>query len=410
MGVIQKPGATLGVLTGINVLNYLDRYMGGALLPLIIAELHLSYGQAGVLQFSFIIVYSLISPVVGWLGDRRSRLRLAAAGVIIWSAATFGTGLAPTFLWLLVARSLVGVGEASYSVVTPSLISDHYPAQSRGRALGVFYAALAVGPALGYIVGGWVGDAYGWRRAFFVGGGPGFVLALLLLFLEEPPRGRYDPPRPAAAAPTSIGATLGLLVRRPSYLYNTVAQTIYTFSMGALAYWMPTYFVQERHIALKQANLIFGVIVLLAGFLGTLIGGQVGDRLARRHAVAPFSIGGWSLVASMPFTALAILSSRPGIFWPAMFLTLFLLFLNTGPLNAAMANVLPPDLRARGFALYTLAIHMFGDAPSPPLIGVAADTFGLRTPILVSGLLIGLAGLVLLAGRRALVTDMQASR
>src|SRR6185369_16322216 len=146
MGVIRKPGAALGVLTGINVLNYADRFMLAAVLPHIITGLGISQFRAGVLAGSFIVVYSLVSPAIGWLGDRHPRLRLAAIGVVIWSAATFGSGLAPTFGWLLLARALVGVGEASYSVVTPSLIADLYPAERRGRALAVFYSALAVGP------------------------------------------------------------------------------------------------------------------------------------------------------------------------------------------------------------------------------------------------------------------------
>jgi MFS family permease len=407
MGVIRKPGATLGVLTGINVLNYLDRYMGGALLTLIIADLRISQFRAGILQASFIVVYSLVSPLVGWLGDKHKRLRLAAVGVVIWSAATFGSGLAQTFTILLLARALVGVGEASYSVVTPSLIADLYPADRRGRALAIFYSALAVGPALGYMIGTWIGEEYGWRKAFFVGGGPGFVIALFLLALQEPPRGRFD--RPGVVAELSLRQALAALRGRPSYLFNTVAQTIYTFTMGGLATWMPKYFVDERHLPLKKAGFLFGLCLLLAGFIGVLAGGQIGDRLARRYPGAHFAMGGWTLVASVPFTAVAILAPQPVIFWPAMFVTLLLLFINTGPLNAAMANVLPPALRARGFALYTVAIHMFGDAPSPPLIGLAADHYGLRLPVLISGLLLGVAGLVLLAGRRYLVADLEAA-
>ena len=119
---------------------------------------------------------------------------------------------------------------------------------------------------------------------------------------------------------------------------------------------------------------------------------------------------GIRLVASVPFTLLAILSPRPAIFWPGMFVTLLLLFLNTGPLNAAMANVLPPELRARGFALYTVAIHLLGDALSPTAIGAASDAIGLQIPVLVSGLLVSLGGVVLLAGRRALVTDLRAAQ
>jgi MFS family permease len=408
MGVIRKPGVALGVLTGINVLNYADRFMLAAVLPLIISGLDISQFRAGILAGSFIVVYSLVSPAIGWLGDRHPRLRLAAIGVVIWSAATFGSGLAPTFGWLLLARALVGVGEASYSVVTPSLIADLYPSERRGRALAVFYSALAVGPALGYIVGGWIGKGHGWRYAFFVGGGPGFLLALTLLLLHEPQRGRFDHQK-VAAVPLTLAQALAALRRRPSYLFNTAAQTIYTFTMGGLANWMPSYFFRERHLSLERANYIFGAILLLAGFIGVLVGGQLGDRLARRYAGAHFTFSGWALVASLPFTAVAILSPRPDIFWPAMFMTLLLLFLNTGPLNAAMANVLPPDLRARGFALYTVAIHLLGDAVSPPAIGLAADHVGLRLPVLVCGLFLGCAGVVLLLGRRHLVADLQAA-
>jgi MFS family permease len=408
MGVIKKPGAALGVLTGINVLNYVDRYLLAALLPLIIKALDISKFRAGLLAGSFIVVYSLVSPAMGWLGDRYRRLRLAAFGVLVWSAATFASGLAPTFLWLLLARALVGVGEASYSVVTPSLIADLYPSERRGRALAVFYSALAVGPALGYIIGGWIGKAHGWRYGFFVGGGPGFLLALTLLLLAEPARGRFDHQK-VAAVPLSLEQAITALRRRPSYFFNTAAQTIYTFTMGGLAYWMPLYYVQERRLDLEAANFKFGAILLLAGFIGVLTGGQLGDRLARRYAGAHFSFSGWALLASVPFTAVAILAPRPVIFWPAMFMTLLLLFLNTGPLNAAMANVLPPDLRARGFALYTVAIHLLGDAISPPIIGLAADHLGLMLPVLVSGLFLGVAGIVLLVGRRHLVADLQAA-
>jgi MFS family permease len=408
MGAIKKPGATLGVLTGINVLNYLDRYLGGALTPLIIAHWHLSDRQGGTLQGAFILVYSLISPLMGWLGDRRHRLRLASVGVLIWSAATVASGLAPTYAWLLVARALVGVGEASYTVVTPSLISDHYPPDRRGRALAVFYAALAVGPALGYLLAGRVGVSHGWQHAFFVGGAPGFVLALLLLVLEEPQRGRYDPPG-AAAKPPSLRESLGALRHRTSFWFNTACQTIYTFSMGGLQIWMPIYFIRHRGVRYDHAQYMFGLLLLVAGFIGTLAGGQLGDRLARRYPAAHFSMGGWTLLSSVPFTVAAVLAPQPAIFWPAMFVTLVLLFLNTGPLNAAMANVLPPFLRARGVAINTLAIHILGDAISPALIGAASDRAGLFLPVLVTGVLLGLSGVTLLLGRRALVADLQAA-
>jgi MFS transporter, Spinster family, sphingosine-1-phosphate transporter len=397
----------LAVLTGLNGLNYVDRYVGAATLPLILASLALSDAAGGLLQSAFIITYSLVCPVIGWIGDRGSRTRLAAAGVFVWSAATVASGLAPAYAALLLARAVVGVGEASYAVVTPSLLSDCYPATRRARVLGLFYAAIPVGTALGYIVGGLVGARWGWRSAFFIAGAPGLALAFLLLAIREPTRGAHDPPGTQASTPLTLGASLQALLARKSYVFNTVSQVIYTFAMGGLATWMPTYFVRERGIPLATASSTFGLLLVIAGFLGTLLGGRLGDTFTRRAPGAHFLVSGWTLVASIAFTVPAVLSPSPLVFWPAMFVTLLLLFVNIGPLNAAMANVLPADLRARGFAVTTMVMHLLGDAASPWLIGVASDSVGLRMPVLVTGAMLAVAGLVLLGARRTLERDLQ---
>ncbi len=403
-----RPGPALGVLTGINALNYLDRFLVAPLLPLIIVGLHLTDRQAGSLQSAFILVYALVCPLAGWLGDRISRLRVAALGVALWSLATFGSGLAGTFAWLLLARAWVGVGEATYTVLTPSLLSDHYPAEKRGRALSIFYAAMPFGIFLGYLLGGQIGARHGWRPAFFVAGGPGLLCAFALLWLRDPPRGRFD-----AGGEKARGLRwrelLRVLLRRPSYFRKMAAQTIYSFTMGGLGVWMPTYFVRERHLGVARASTIFGALLLATGFVGTLIGGPVGDRLARRFRGAHFTFSGLTLLAAMPFAVLAVLSPTPLVYWPAMGATLFCLFLNYGPLNAALVNVLPGDTRARGVGLHTTAIHLFGDACSPLLIGAASDVIGLRIPVLATGLLVGLSGIILIAGRGRLVKDLDAA-
>jgi MFS transporter, Spinster family, sphingosine-1-phosphate transporter len=403
----ESAGVVLGVLTGVNAFNYLDRYVGAAVLPLILAGLSISDAQGGLLQSAFVVSYALVSPIAGWLGDRQNRLRLATAGVLVWSAATVASGLAPTFGLLLAARAIIGVGEASYSVVTPSLLSDYYPAERRAWALGVFYAAIPIGTALGYVVGGLVGEALGWRAAFLVAGAPGAVLALALLMFREPPRGRLDAPNATEATPLGLGASLRALAARRSYVVNTTAQVIYTFAMGGLATWMPTYFLRERDIPLGTASSTFGALLVVAGFAGTLLGGQLSGRLAKRGRAQDFTVSGWSLMASLPFTALAVLSPTPAVFWPAMFATLLLLFINIGPLNAAMANVLPAGLRSRGFAVTAAVIHLLGDAISPWLIGIASDRMGLMIPVLVTGCLLAGAGVVLLLGRRSLEGDLR---
>jgi len=406
--VLPSPSAALAILTGLNFLNYLDRFVPAAVMPSIIAALHLKDSQAGSLSTLFILTYSLVSPVAGWLADRKPRFQLAAIGVFVWSLATFGSGLAPTFLALVVARALTGVGEASYVVVTPSLVSDYYPPARRGRALAIFYAAIPIGSALGYVLGGAINARFGWRWAFFLAGAPGALLALALLFLRDPPRGALDVAPGAAALPPSP-PSLGALLRIPSFLFNTAAQIIYTFVVGGLATWMPTYFVRVRHLPLASADLMFGGVLAGAGLVGTLIGGRLGDRMAARHPSGHFLLSGASLILSVPFAVLGIVSPSPAIFWPAMFVALTFLFLNTGPLNAAMANVLPAQLRGWGFAMNTMAIHLLGDAASPTVIGFASDRMGLKLPVLVTVTLPILAGLVLLAGRSALARDLARS-
>jgi MFS family permease len=428
MARLPSPRTALAILTGLNFLNYLDRFIPAAILPSILAELGLSDAKGGSLQTLFIMTFVVVSPFAGWLGDRAPRFRLAAIGVLVWSAATFGSGLARTYAFLVLARAIIGVGEASYTVVTPSLLSDFYPTNRRGSALAIFYAAMPIGSALGYVLGSQIATHYGWRYAFFVAGVPGAALAGLLLFLRDPPRGAQDArerrkleeddearkarrAREAGSVSTivSVAGAVRELTWRRSFVYNTVAQTIFTFTVGGLAVWMPTYFVRERGLPISQAGTAFGGVLALAGVVGTLLGGKLGDLLGRRRPDAHFLMSGLALIASLPFTALAILSPTPAIFWPAMFVTLTLLFLTTGPLNAAMANVLPAALRGRGFAFNTMAIHLLGDALSPWLVGVASDRIGLRIPVLVTGSFMLVAGLVLLAGRGALTRDLKAA-
>jgi MFS family permease len=425
---LPSPRTALSALTALNFLNYLDRFIPAAILSSILVELGLTDTEGGSLQTLFILTFVVVSPFAGWLGDRAPRFRLAAAGVLVWSAATFASGLAPTYAALVVARALIGVGEASYTVVTPSLLSDFYPHERRGAALATFYAAIPIGSALGYVLGAQIATHFGWRYAFFVAGIPGAALALALLALRDPPRGAQDAleqrkaretdeereqrrAREAGSVSTivSVAGAVRELGFRRSFIYNTAAQTIYTFVVGGLAVWMPTYFIRERGLSVGSAGTAFGGVLALAGFAGTIIGGRLGDRLSRRRPDAHFLMSGIALIASLPFTLAAVLAPSPAIFWPAMFVSLTLFFLTTGPLNAAMANVLPAALRGRGFAVNTMAIHLFGDVLSPTLIGLASDhVHGLRAPVLATGSLMVVAGAVLLGGLGALRRDLAA--
>jgi MFS family permease len=186
--MIRRPATILVLLTGLNLLNYLDRLVVSAVLPKIQEELVLSNFVGGLLATVFLVGYFLTSPAFGALGDRLPRKHLIAFGVLVWSIATLASGLATDKWTLLLARAFVGVGEASYATLAPTVIDDVTPPEKKGRALAVFYVATPIGAALGYLVGGFVEKHWDWRHAFFVAGGPGVVLALVCLLIAEPTR------------------------------------------------------------------------------------------------------------------------------------------------------------------------------------------------------------------------------
>jgi MFS family permease len=246
------PGAraALGLLLAINLFNYIDRYVLAAVLPKIGEQFHRGKGEIGLLMSMFLVSYTITAPVFGWLGDRMSRWTLIAVGVIIWSLASGGTGLATTFGLMLATRALIGVGEAAYGPAAPSLISDLFPVERRGGVMAWFYMAIPVGSALGFALGGLIADStfggllarpLGWKWAFYVVVPPGVLLGLLCLVMREPPRGAAD----AVAAHTPRLRDLGVLFDIPSYVLNTLALTAMTFAFGGVATWMPT-FLYER--------------------------------------------------------------------------------------------------------------------------------------------------------------------
>src|SRR3954469_3540776 len=182
----------LAILTLINLFNYLDRWVVASVVESIKKSLHLSDTELGLVGAGFIVVYTLTSPLFGALGDRRKRPPLIALGVAVWSVATSLAGFARGFASLFVARSGVGVGEAAYGTIAPALLSDSFPIELRGRVLSVFFCAIPIGSAAGYILGGLVDQHFGWRAAFWIAGAPGLLLSLLVLLVKDPPRGLHD--------------------------------------------------------------------------------------------------------------------------------------------------------------------------------------------------------------------------
>lgn len=421
------PGATraLMLLLTINLFNYIDRYVLAAVEPEI--EHHL-FGNAseeeagfwmGLLSSAFLVTYTVAAPVFGWLAERYSRWMLVGIGVIIWSLASGASGVdwhadpALAYWMLFLTRCLVGIGEGAYGPVAPAMISDLYPVKIRGRVMAWFYAAIPVGSALGFTLGGQVKDltSLTWRLAFFLVVPPGLILALICFFMREPTRGLADPgsvpPRRSAGWRDYLQ-----LLRIPSYLLNTLGMTAMTFTLGGLAYWFPKY-LKERQALGEETGIgemkgvsLFGVVVVVSGLLATLAGGTAGDRLRRRFSGSYFLVSGMPMVVAFPLILGVIWTPFPTA-WLFLFLAVFCLFFNTGPTNTILANVTHPAVRARGFAFNILIIHAFGDVISPPIMGAIRDRSSLDVAFIFVSILTLLGGIFWLLGARYLQRDTE---
>jgi MFS family permease len=382
------------ILTLINLVNYLDRYIVTVALPYIQKDFQLNNTQSGMLGSFFIIVFMLASPLGGFLGDRIQRRWLVAAGVVLWSLATGASGLATSFAALMVARACVGIGEAGYGAVAPSIISDLFPREQRTRVLSFFYIAIPVGAAAGYGLGGWLSEAYSWHVAFFVGGAPGLVLGAMAFFMPEPERGAMDGPEAQAKLPFLVGLR-GLACNAP-FWWTTTGYTLMTFAIGGLAFWLPSFLVSERGLAADKAGFLSGAVTALAGLLGTVAGGWLGDKMDRRMQGGGLRMSGVGLLLAAPLMFLAVKVHALGPMFAIIFLAQFLIFLNSGPINAAIVNGVPPAFRAFAMGLNVLFIHMLGDAISPTAIGKLADLSSLGFAIELNALPVLLGGLALL--------------
>lgn len=373
----------LALLALVNLFNYLDRYVLAALgESLAHSPLGITDTRFGVLASGFIVVYTLAAPVFGTLGDTWSRTRLIALGVAVWSVATALGGLAWSFASLLVARALVGVGEAAYGTIAPSLLADYYPRSHRGRAFSVFYAAIPIGSALGYIVGGQLDVHFGWRSAFFVAGGPGLLLALLVLRLQDPPRGMQDAASDAPRTFPGRGA-YAALGRNRHYVLTVLGYAAYTFALGGMAVFLPKFLIRVRQLHEGPATLWSGMTLAATGFLGTAIGGWIGDRLLTRTRQAYLWVSGVATLLATPIVLLGLVSATPAVYWSAIVCAEVLLFTSTGPINSAIVNAVAPEIRATAVAVSIFAIHALGDVPSPTLLGLISDRSSLERAVLI---------------------------
>ena len=388
------PRTALALLTTLNLLNYIDRSVLFAVQPLVQSEFHLTNIQVGYLTSAFLGFYMVAAPFVGPLADRYSRKRIIMLGAIFWSALTLLTAFTHTYWELLVRHTLVGVGEATFVTIAPTFVADLFPENKRGRIFGIFYLAIPVGTAAGYLLGGKLGPEHGWRFPFYIAAAPGFLLALAVAFLPEPPRGQFDTLKETPERGTILG-----LARNPAFWTVTLGMAAGTFSLGGIQVWMPTFLSVARGYSLQQANEIFGAIVVVCGIVASLAGGWLGDRLLPRMKGSYYFVSALSMALGVPVMIVALFAKGP-VMLPAIALAAFFLLVNTSPLNTALVNAVGSHIRVTAIAVNIFLFHLFGDVPSPTLMGYVADHHSLQAAFILPVIAMAVSSVILFYGMR----------
>ncbi len=379
--VVAGATVALVLLTAMNFVNYLDRYILPAVQEQVKGEFHLSDSQIGSLTFWFMLAYVGASPLTGWLGDRFRRKPMIVVAALAIAAMNFFTASVHDYWSLNVRHALLGVGEASFGIFAPALLADFFAENQRNRVLTIFNMALPFGAACSYEGGAWVAAHYGWRMSFVISAVPGAVIALLIWFwMREPKRTGGAPTRVQESGPGAPGFVVDKarwmsLMRNPAYLTAILGYAAVTFSLGGISWWMPLHRVGGYSI--EAAGGVMGPIIVVGGLGGTALGGWLAQVWSRRTHKALYLVPALSAILTVPPAVLCFFGPR-SLMVPMLGMAVFLVFLGTGPVNAATLNAVPANLRATAMAGQLFALHVFGDMFSPKLIGVISDHSNLR--------------------------------
>ena len=363
----------LAVLFGINLMNFFDRQIPGVLAEPIRIEFGLSDTQLGWLTTVFTLVYAAVGVPLGRLTDNWLRTRLIAIGVTFWSVLTAASGLAWNYTAFVMARIGVGIGEASCAPASQSLIGDLFPPERRARAMAIFMLGLPLGLFASYMLCGMIGQAWGWRAAFFVACVPGVLLALLALFIREPPRGTSDA-RNAVVVPDAPYATV---LRIRTMWWIILSGLLFNFNAYAINSFQ-TPFLQRFHaLELREASMISGLSLGLAGAIGLLLGGWLGDRLRVVLPAARVLLPAIGLLIAMPCVVIALQQPKGGVvaFMLLMGSSTALSYVYYSTVYSAIQDVVPPNLRGTAVSIYFFAMYVLGASFGSTIMGALSDYF-----------------------------------
>ena len=367
---VALAGATtaLVLLTALNFVNYIDRYILPGVQEQVKGEFHVTDEQIGSLTLWFMLAYMLAAPVTGWLGDRYPRKPMIVVAALFWGSINLLTAFVHDYDSLNLRHAALGIGEASFGIFAPAMLADFYPEDQRNRVLTIFNIAIPVGAALGYLIGGTVGSHFGWRMSFVVSAVPAIVIAVCIaFFMREPERARSK----EGGAKLEVNVILSLL-KNPAYTTIVLGYAAVTFTIGGMSWWMPSFLQRMDGRSQTSASFLMGAITVVSGLGGTIIGGIIAQKWSKRTSKALYLVPAISAALAIPPGVLCFFGPRPFTI-PALAVAIFLIFLGTGPVNAASVNSVRPEIRATALAGQLLIIHLLGDAISPRIIGAISD-------------------------------------
>ncbi len=376
----RRPGAVAGattalvLLTALNFVNYIDRYILPGVQEQVKGEFRITDQQIGSLTLWFMLAYMLASPLTGWLGDHFPRKPMIIAAALFWGSINLLTAFVHSYDSLNLRHAALGVGEASFGIFAPALLSDFYPEDQRNRVLTIFNVAIPVGAALGYLIGGTVGEHFGWRASFVVSAIPALLLAVLIwIFMREPKRGEVSSGAGKGEGKAKLKkSTVLSLLKNPAYVTIVLGYAAVTFSLGGISWWMPSFLQRMDGRSQSSASFLMGAITVVAGLGGTVFGGWVAQRWSQRTPKALYLVPALSAALATPPALLCFFGPKAFVL-PGLALAIFFIFLGTGPVNAASVNSVQPGIRATALAGQLFIIHALGDAISPKIIGAISD-------------------------------------
>lgn len=372
---------TVGVLCFVNLINYMDRFTIAGVLTEIQDHFKIGDDEGGLLQTAFVLSYMICAPVFGYLGDRYSRKWIMVLGVSLWSTTTLLGSYMHQFGWFITFRALVGIGEASYSTIAPTIISDLFVGEMRSKMLALFYFAIPVGSGCGYIIGAQMASLMNsWVWALRVTPVLGLIAVVLIIMLRDPERGQSEGSHHMQA--TSYGEDIKAVMRNPSFMLSTAGFTCVAFVAGALAWWGPKFIhlgltsqAGNEHITLNEVSFIFGAITMTTGIIGVPLGSYLSQRLSIKYPQADPYICAAGLILSAPLLLGVLFAARVNIIatYALIFFAELALNLNWAIVADILLYVVVPTRRSTAEAFQILISHAFGDAGSPYFVGLMSE-------------------------------------